>query len=68
MSISLSENKLKELDKDERLWPPDINQFTPLMRQYLEIKYKNDLEILLLFRVGDFMKRFLRMQRFFQGN
>lgn len=39
-------------------WPRDLSIFTPLMKQYLEIKYSYDLDILLLFRVGDFYESF----------
>ena len=58
-SISLAEN----IEKNENhtgisKWPHSLDQFTPLMRQYLEIKYKYDLDILLFFRVGDFYETF----------
>lgn len=46
------------LDNSESLWPTDILKFTPLMRQFLEIKYSYDLDIVLLFRVGDFYETF----------
>lgn len=49
---------IKEILIKDSLWPSDLSKFTPLMRQYLEIKYKYDLEILLLFRVGDFYETF----------
>ena len=39
-------------------WPQDLSIFTPLMKQYLEIKYSYDLDILLLFQVGDFYECF----------
>ena len=39
-------------------WPSSISNYTPLMKQYLEIKYSYDLNILLLFRVGDFYETF----------
>lgn len=44
-------------------WPKDISQFTPLFRQYLEIKYSYDLDILILFRVGDFYETFFEDAR-----
>lgn len=39
-------------------WPSDISKYTSLMKQYLGIKYSYDLDILLLFRVGDFYETF----------
>lgn len=39
-------------------WPREISTYTPLMKQFLEIKYSYDLDILLLFRVGDFYETF----------
>lgn len=56
MNISLTEIK-KDIEEDSR-WPRTLDEFTPLMRQYLEIKYKYDLDVLLLFRVGDFYECF----------
>lgn len=38
----------------------DINKVTPMMRQYLEIKEKNE-DIILFFRLGDFYESFLKM-------
>ena len=35
----------------------DINKVTPMMRQYLEIKNKNE-DIILFFRLGDFYEMF----------
>ena len=35
----------------------DINKVTPMMRQYLEIKEKNE-DIILFFRLGDFYEMF----------
>ncbi len=35
----------------------DINEATPMLKQYLEIK-KNNLEVLLLYRMGDFYETF----------
>lgn len=35
----------------------DINETTPMMRQFLEIK-KNNLDVLLLYRMGDFYETF----------
>ncbi len=58
-SISLAENPEKnENHNGISKWPHGLDQFTPLMRQYLEIKYKYDLDILLFFRVGDFYETF----------
>ncbi|MBI1859219.1 MAG: DNA mismatch repair protein MutS [Candidatus Melainabacteria bacterium] len=55
-------NSTKFIDKQEANknceWPRDLSQFTPLFRQYLEIKYSYDLDILLMFRVGDFYETF----------
>lgn len=56
--MTQSDITIKETLENNSLWPCDLNKFTPLMRQYLEIKYKYDLEILLLFRVGDFYETF----------
>lgn len=57
MNISLIEAKNK--NATEHLgWPSDLNQFTPLMKQFLEVKYKYDLDVLLFFRVGDFYETF----------
>jgi DNA mismatch repair protein MutS len=39
-------------------WPQNLDNFTPLMRQFLETKYKYDLDVLLFFRVGDFYETF----------
>ena len=59
MNTSLTEIEEKiEKNNIELQWPQDLDKFTPLMRQYLEIKYKYDLDILLLFRVGDFYEVF----------
>ncbi|OGI07074.1 MAG: DNA mismatch repair protein MutS [Candidatus Melainabacteria bacterium RIFCSPLOWO2_02_FULL_35_15] len=55
MNISLAE---KEKTEQEIQWPQNPEQFTPLMRQFLEIKYKYDLDVLLFFRVGDFYETF----------
>ena len=55
MTISLAEN---ESITDNSGWPHNLDQFTPLMRQYLEIKYKYDLDVLLFFRVGEFYEAF----------
>ncbi len=55
MTTSLAE---KELIANNNGWPHNLDQFTPLMRQYLEIKYKYDLDVLLFFRVGDFYEAF----------
>ncbi|MBI3590207.1 MAG: DNA mismatch repair protein MutS [Candidatus Melainabacteria bacterium] len=51
---------LPEQKSNEELsqWPRNLDQFTPLMRQFLEIKYKHDLDVLLFFRVGDFYETF----------
>ncbi|MBI2996544.1 MAG: DNA mismatch repair protein MutS [Candidatus Melainabacteria bacterium] len=54
-AINLEE---KQITKDESGWPRNLDQFTPLMRQFLEIKYKYDLDVLLFFRVGDFYETF----------
>ncbi len=54
---TLIEKVEKVTDKLE-LWPHNLDQFTPLMKQYLETKYKYDLEVLLFFRVGDFYESF----------
>ena len=35
----------------------DINRITPMMRQYIEIK-KNNLDVIILFRLGDFYEMF----------
>ena len=35
----------------------DINRVTPMMRQYIEIK-KNNLDVIILFRLGDFYEMF----------
>ena len=35
----------------------DINEATPMLKQYLEIK-KNNLDVLLLYRMGDFYETF----------
>src|SRR3990167_8363734 len=56
MNISLIE---KQSGSEEiTQWPRNVDQFTPLMRQFLEIKYKYDLDVLLFFRVGDFYEAF----------
>lgn len=55
MNISLTD---KEKVEENNKWPCNLEDFTPLMKQYLEIKYKNDLDVLLLFRVGDFYETF----------
>ena len=55
MNISLVQIETHE---EQFLWPRNLDQFTPLMRQYLEIKYKYDLDVLLFFRVGDFYETF----------
>ncbi|MBI3308886.1 MAG: DNA mismatch repair protein MutS, partial [Candidatus Melainabacteria bacterium] len=55
-------NSTKFIDKQESNknceWTRDLSQFTPMFRQYLEIKYSYDLDILLMFRVGDFYETF----------
>ena len=48
----------KEKNIQESGWPQNPEQFAPLMRQFLETKYKNDLDVLLFFRVGDFYETF----------
>ena len=48
----------KEKTESEVQWPQNPEQFTPLMRQFLETKYKYDLDIVLFFRVGDFYETF----------
>ena len=48
----------KEKNIQENKWPQNPEQFTPLMRQFLETKYKYDLDIVLFFRVGDFYETF----------
>ena len=48
----------KEKIQEQIQWPHNLEQFTPLMRQFLETKYKHDLDILLFFRVGDFYETF----------
>ncbi len=48
----------KEKSEEQPQWPQNPEQFTPLMRQFLETKYKYDLDILLFFRVGDFYETF----------
>ena len=53
----------KEKTEKEILWPQNPEQFTPLMRQFLETKYKYDLDILLFFRVGDFYETFFEDAR-----
>ncbi|OGI19439.1 MAG: DNA mismatch repair protein MutS [Candidatus Melainabacteria bacterium RIFCSPHIGHO2_02_FULL_34_12] len=56
MNISLIE---KQSGSEEiTQWPRNVDQFTPLMKQFLEIKYKYDLDVLLFFRVGDFYETF----------
>ena len=55
MNISLAE---KEKTVEAASWPQNIDTFTPLMKQYLEIKYKLDSDVLLFFRVGDFYETF----------
>lgn len=55
MNISLVE---KEKTEQEIQWPQNPEQFTPLMKQFLETKYKYDLDVLLFFRVGDFYETF----------
>lgn len=55
MSINLIESKNIA---SESQWPDNLDQFTPLMRQFLETKYKYDLDVLLFFRVGDFYETF----------
>lgn len=55
MNTSLAE---KEKTEQEFQWPQNPEQFTPLMRQFLETKYKYDLDVLLFFRVGDFYETF----------
>ena len=54
-NISLTDKQ--PMNKDN-LWPSDLSQFAPLMKQYLEIKYKYDTDVLLFFRVGDFYETF----------
>ena len=46
------------IKKEEIKWPQNLDQFTPLMKQFLEVKYKYDLDVLLFFRVGDFYETF----------
>lgn len=59
MNISLAPEKTPEKVIEEQFkWPRNLDQFTPLMRQFLEIKYKYDLDVLLFFRVGDFYETF----------
>lgn len=58
MNLNLTESKDIEIKSPQSDWPQNINQFTPLMRQYLEIRYKYDFDVLLLFRVGDFYECF----------
>ena len=58
MNISLTEKIDNQKTTDVSLWPHELTSFTPLMKQYLEIKYKYDLDVLLLFRVGDFYEMF----------
>ncbi len=48
----------KERPLKESGWPQNPEQFTPLMKQFLDTKYKYDLDILLFFRVGDFYETF----------
>ncbi len=55
MNITLTE---KEKTKQEIQWPQNPEHFTPLMKQFLETKYKHDLDVLLFFRVGDFYETF----------
>lgn len=55
MNIQLSE---KEITEEQIQWPHNPEHFTPLMRQFLETKYKYDLDVLLFFRVGDFYETF----------
>ena len=55
MNITLVE---KEKAEQESQWPQNPEQFTPLMKQFLETKYKYDLDVLLFFRVGDFYETF----------
>ena len=55
MNTSLAE---KEKTENKIQWPQNLEQFTPLMRQFLETKYKYDLDVLLFFRVGDFYETF----------
>ncbi len=55
MSVSLIQTESAEGNQG---WPRNLDQFTPLMRQFLEIKYKYDLDVLLFFRVGDFYETF----------
>ena len=56
--MAVSSSTLTDVCHSDSGWPQDLSNFTPLMRQYLEIKYSYDLDILLLFRVGDFYEVF----------
>lgn len=38
----------------------DMNKLTPMMKQYLEVKNRYK-DCILFFRLGDFMKCFLKM-------
>ncbi len=53
-----SANLIEKNISNSSEWPQNIDNFTPLMRQFLEIKYKYDLDVLLFFRVGDFYETF----------
>jgi len=48
----------KETPHGESEWPRDLSIFTSLLKQYLEIKYSYDLDVLLFFQVGDFYEAF----------
>ena len=52
-TVTIEKNK-----EQNQGWPTSLDQFTPLMKQFLEIKYKYDLDVLLFFRVGDFYESF----------
>ena len=56
MNVNLIEEKEKNIQ--ENGWPQNPQEFTPLMKQFLEVKYKYDLDVLLFFRVGDFYETF----------
>lgn len=51
-------NTVEKNEITESVWPQSLDQFTPLMRQFLDTKYKYDLDVLLFFRVGDFYETF----------